>query len=233
MNVWFLLASAAHKLYPVCIRVVNVATDQEECITIAYVPSLWTEKRPSGAERSRQRRMGILQRVIYLALREFINASHNGARFVDATGRGLIAFPRVLLYLCDQPEERAVLCLKPGQCAKPCSNCNVALLSLASAEALTARARTILNTLHPQVEAATNMLHGRDRLQRLRVEKAISINSYIPAPAAMGGLTTAPFSLYKIVSFDKLHVRFLSALVCCVFAGFFVGMALAWMPCGG
>lgn len=146
-----LLASAAHKLHPVRMRVVNVEPDQEEWIKDAYVPSVSTEKGPSGAERSQQRRIGVLQRVIYLELRQFINSRHNGARFVDATGRELIASPRVLLYLCDKPEERAILCLKPGQCAKPCSNCNVVLLSLSSPEALTERARTI----HPQHPAPT------------------------------------------------------------------------------
>lgn len=55
----------------------------------------------------------------------------------------------------------------------------------------------------------------------------------MPALAAMGGLMTAPFLLYDIVGFDVLHARFLSTLVCCLFAGYFVGMALTWMTCGG
>lgn len=185
---------------------VNVETQEEEWLTIAYVPSVATEKGSGGAERSRRRRIGILQRVLYLALREVINASHAGVKFLDAGCRELLAFPRVLMYLCDQPEERAVLCLKPGQCALPCSTCNVPLSSLSSPTALTARQRTILNTLHPQVEAATHLLHGRDNQRRLHIEKATSINSYIPALATMGGLTTAPFLLYKIIGFDVLHV---------------------------
>eukprot|EP00170_Pyropia_yezoensis_P008031 contig_33364_g8058 len=94
----------SHKLYPVRIRIVNVEADDEEWITIAYVPSVATEKGSGGAEQSKQRRIGILQRVLYLALRDLINASHNGATFAAADGRELLAFPRILMYICDQPE---------------------------------------------------------------------------------------------------------------------------------
>eukprot|EP00170_Pyropia_yezoensis_P000316 contig_1945_g317 len=197
--------SGAHKLYPVRMRLVNDETDEEQWITIAYVPSVATEKGPGGAERSKQRRIGILQRVLYLTLRDLISASHNGATFVDADGRQLLALPRVLMYICDQPEERAVLCLKPGQCARPCSMCDAPLMSLSEPSALTAMERTILNTLHPQLEAATHLLQGRERQRRLYIEKAVSVNSYMPALAAMGGLTTALFFPYKIIGFDVLH----------------------------
>lgn len=53
--------SGAHKLYPVRMRLVNDETDEEQWVIIAYVPSVATEKGPGGAERSKQRRIGILQ----------------------------------------------------------------------------------------------------------------------------------------------------------------------------
>lgn len=115
---------------------------------MAYVPSVTTEKVPGGAERSKQRRIGVLQRVLYLALRDLINASHNGARFVNGDVKELLAVPRILLYICDQPEERAMLCLKPGPLTKPCSTCDAQLLSLSEPAALTALERTVLNTCH-------------------------------------------------------------------------------------
>lgn len=202
----FLICGAAQKLYPVRIKVVNVETEEEEWLTIAYIPSVATEKGSAGAERSRQRRVGVLQRVLYLALRSLINASHTGVRFVDATGRELLAFPRVLMCIRDQPEKRAVLRLKPGQCTKPCSMCDVPLSSLSGPTALTAVKSTILNTLHPLVECATHLLHGRERQRRLHIEKATSVNSYMPALAAVAGHTTAPFLLYNIIGFDVLHL---------------------------
>lgn len=148
------------------VKAVNVDTDKEEWLKIAYVPSVATEKGSGGAERSRKRRIGVLQRVFYLALRELISASHVGARFVNADGRELLAFPRVLLYLCDQPEERAVLCLKPGQSVLLCITCDVPLCALSSPTALKATQRTTLNTLHAEIEAAFHMLYGRDTQQR-------------------------------------------------------------------
>lgn len=124
---------------------------------MAFIPSVATEKGPGGAERSRLRRAAVLQRVLYLSLRAVVGASHTGVHFKDAKGRALLAFPRVILYLCDQPEERAVLCLKPGQCRRPCSTCDAPLSHLASQSALTAADRTIINTLHPQLEAAEHL----------------------------------------------------------------------------
>lgn len=190
------------------LRVVNVESDVDEWITVAYVPLVPTEKGPGGAERSRRRRIGVLQRVLFLALRDLVSASHAGVRFQHADGRELVGFPRVLMYLCDQPEERAILCLKPGQCAHPCSTCTVPLASLCSVSALNSRSRTILNTLHEQLTAASHLQHGRERQTRLRIERAVSANSYAPALAAFAGLTTAPFLLHKIIGFDVLHVSF-------------------------
>lgn len=112
-------------LYPVRIRVVNVTTQQAEWHKVAYVPAVVTDKGPGWAERSRIRRAAILQRVLYLALRALIGASHLGVHLRGAAVRLLLGFLRILLYLCDQPEERAVLCLKPGQCHHPFSMCDV------------------------------------------------------------------------------------------------------------
>lgn len=150
----------------------------------------------------------MLQRVIYLTLRDLIAASHAGVQFVAADGRQPVAFPRILLYLCDQPEERAVLCLKPGQCAHLCSNCMDPPASLSAPEALTARTRTIVNTFQKQLESARLLQQGEQRQRRLHIDKAVSVSSYFSALAAFAGLTTAPFILYKIIGFDVLHVRF-------------------------
>lgn len=204
--VLLLSAPSAHKLYPVRIRVVNVETDEYEWITVAYVPSVATEKGKGGAERSRCLRIAVMQRVLFLALRDLVEASHTGVQFVDADGRELLGFPRVLMYLCDQPEERAILCLKPGECAHPCSACMAPQASMASPAALTFKQRTLLNTLHKQLQAFGLLQQGRERQRRLQMEKAVSMNSYPPTLAAMAGLTTAPFLLYKIIGFDVLHV---------------------------
>lgn len=136
------------RLQPLVRHHKRVVTDEEEWLTMAYVPSVTTEKVPGGAERSKQRRIGVLQRVLYLALRDLINASHNGARFFNGDVKELLAVPCILLFICDQPEERSMLCLKPGPLTKPCSTCDAQLLSLSEPAALTALERTVLNTCH-------------------------------------------------------------------------------------
>lgn len=81
--------------------------------TIAYVPIVQKLSEPSAAEKARHRRCGVLQRVLYLAFRSAIHASTYGHELPEqSNGVSLWAFPQVLLYVCDQPEERAVLCLK-------------------------------------------------------------------------------------------------------------------------
>jgi len=110
-------------LYPVRIRVVNI---QGEVVwmTVAYVRTVRKLQERAADERARIRRCGVLQRTLYAAFRKFIGFSHSGLK-VPLEGRILRVFTRVLLYLADRPEERAVLCLKAGQCQMPCSTCTV------------------------------------------------------------------------------------------------------------
>lgn len=176
-------------------------------MTIAYVPQVSTEKGSAVAERSRLRRMAILQRMLYLAFRSTISASHNGIS-VSAGARGqLLAFPRIILYLCDQPEERQVLCFKPGMCRRPCTLCDVLVSDLGTDAALDAKDRCPASVVDSQLEAYGYRKHRREKRRRLHIEREWSVNSQAPAPAAMAGLCTPPFLLCKIVAIDVLQVR--------------------------
>eukprot|EP00170_Pyropia_yezoensis_P002430 contig_10199_g2434 len=137
----------AHKLYPIRVKVLNALTVEEQWYTVAYVPQVPTEKGPCGAERSRLRRMAVLQRVLYLTFQSLVNVSHSGVPFAAGELGELRAFPRILLYMCDQPEERAVLCLKSGMCQMPCSSCDVHVADMATETALKARSREPLITV--------------------------------------------------------------------------------------
>lgn len=174
---------------------------------MAYVPVVPTERGTGGVERSRRRRIAILQLFLFLCLREVFSDSHAGAPFRDGQGRDLLDFTRVLTCLCDKPEERAGLRLKPGQGLHPYSSCTAPVASLGAPRSLTAKERSLINTLNPQWEAASHLEHGSERQRRLHLERALSVNSYPPALAAMAGLTTTPFSLYKKIGFDALHIR--------------------------
>lgn len=199
------LCLSAHKLYPVRIRLVNVE-GEIEWFTVAYIPVIKTLKEPNGDERARVRRSNLLQRVLYLVFRTAIAASHKGFEVPLPCGQTARAFPRVLLYICDQPEERAVLCFKSVGSARPCSSCTVAAKDMVSAAALTATDRDVVQSLEKQLEAAELFHSGDDRRRRLVIEGHESINSAIPALASLAGLSTPPLLLYKMVGFDVLHV---------------------------
>jgi len=185
--------------------VVNVVTGEVEWEPIAYIPLVRKQKEPSADLRGRERRSAILQRVLYLAFRTTIEASHNGVlhKHCDKT---YVAFPRLLLYMSDQPEEKAVLCLKGGSCQHPCSTCLVQVHEAGAPEALTAKERVAVRSVEQQLEGAAHKRYQRESLRRTELEAMESVHSRVPALAGMAGMTTPPFLLYKIIGFDALHV---------------------------
>lgn len=175
-------------------------------MTVAYVPVVKTLQETAADERGRLRRCGIMQRVLYLAFREAFSASHCGFLLPSLTELRL--FPRILLYICDQPEERLVLCLKGGKCRRPCSQCDVKVEVCGAPVALDARARDVVASLERHLETAGYRRRALHRQRRLTLEAMDSGNSFVPALAGMAGLSTSPYLLYRMVGFDVLHVRY-------------------------
>jgi len=186
--------------------VINIVTRVSKWITIAYIPIVRKLQEPAADDRGRVRRCGVLQRVLYAAFREFESCSHIGMN-VQYKGRTLKVFGRVLCYICDRPEERAVLALKAGQCEYPCSTCMVPLTDAGAAVAVTASDRVPIDALPNQLEAAEHLQRSRMRPRRVALEAIGSMTSFVPALAGMAGLATEPFLLYKMIGFDILHVR--------------------------
>ena len=191
------------------VRLVNDVSGTIEWVTVAYVPIVRKLQEPGADERARIRRCGILQRVIYAAFTHVIGRSHIGFR-VNVNGQKALAFPRVLLYVCDQPEERAVLGLKAGQCAHPCTACMAKVDTIGAAQAVDAEDRNVINTLSNQLEAYEHSRRQRHRQRRVALGALDSTSGGVPGLAGMAGLGTAPMLLYKMIGFDVLHVRFLS-----------------------
>jgi len=162
---------------------------------------------PAAGERARERRCGLLQRVLYLAFREAIGRSHIGIE-VSHGRQTLMGFVRVLLYICDQPEERAVLCLKGGKCEFPCSNCQVHVNVAGSPEAMDAEDRVVIDTLENHLEGAGHRTRARKRPRRVSLEAFGSGTCHVPALAGMAGLSTPPGLMYRMIGFDVLHVRY-------------------------
>jgi len=97
----------AQKLYPVRIRVIILVTDEPQWVTVAYFPIVNKLTESAADERAKLRRSAVLQPVLYMTLRSSINSSHSGVAVHNQDGQVLTAFPRLLLYIADQPEEMA------------------------------------------------------------------------------------------------------------------------------
>lgn len=208
---------AALKLYPVRVRLVNDISGETTWHTIAYIPVVRTEKESAAAERGRLRRCGMLQRVLYVAFRSAIVASHVGVR-LRVGDRTVECFFRLLMYIRDQPEERAVLGFKAGRCSFPCSSCMTAVSGIVDEGALRAKDREVIATLERQHQGFRMRRDRRQRSIRLALEAVDSTNSVMPALASMAGLSTPPYLLFKMVGFDILHVSSLDGqawTLCC------------------
>ena len=187
-------------------RVLNVDTDEAVWVTVAYIPIVRKMKEPGAANRARKRRCGLLQRVLFLAFRTAVASSNVGTN-VQWGRRQLKLFARILLYICDLPEEKAVLCLKGGKCAFPCSMCDVSVHDAGAVKALKSNDRDALILVRRQLEGAGHRACQRESRRRLHLESTSSAHSEVPMMAAMGGLASPPFLMYKMVGFDALHVR--------------------------
>lgn len=202
----------AHQLYPLRVRVLNVDTDEAVWVTVAYIPIVRKMKEPGAANRARKRRCGLLQRVLFLAFRTAVASSNVGTN-VQWGRRQLKLFARILLYICDLPEEKAVLCLKGGKCAFPCSMCDVSVHDAGAVKALKSNDRDALILVRRQLEGAGHRACQRESRRRLHLESTSSAHSEVPMMAAMGGLASRPFLMYKMVGFDALHVSLLALRV--------------------
>jgi len=200
------------------VRVVNVVTGDVTWEPVAYIPVIRKLKEPSADLRARERRAAIFQRALFLAFRTTITASHKGVLH-EQGGKTYVAFPRILMYMCDQPEEKSVLCLKGGNTTYPCSSCRVRVEEAGAFQALSAEDRDAVRTVEAQLESAGHRQRQRELLRRTELEAAHSAHSRVPVVAGMAGLSTAPFLLYKTIGFDALHVRFFVSLP-----------SLAWQP---
>jgi len=205
LNTLLPVSCAAQQLYPLRVRVVNVVTGDVEWEPIAYIPVVRKQKEPSAELRARARRHSILQHVLYMAFRTAIAASRHGVLH-KMRGKTYVAFPRILLYLGDQPDEKAVLCLKGGNCKCPCSKCLVPVELAGAPAALKAAERSAVETLKRQVNAEAQVrCHGQTH-RGADLEAQKSAHSRLPALAGMFGVSTDPFLLYKTIGFDCLHV---------------------------
>ena len=200
--------SGAHYVYPVRVRVLNVRDRNVQWVTVGYVPHVGKPVERSAAARRRasDARNGLLQRCLAILLRRFIVASQDGVTVSFPGSSDLLAVPRLLGLVADQLGERSVVCLMGNSCEFFCSHCIVHRDVAGGPDGVGADRRDVTTGLDAQLEGA--ITRDRDPRPSLRgmLRTEYSALAFVPAIAAVAGLATDNQLLYRIISFDLLHV---------------------------
>ena len=186
-------------------RVININTKDMRWVTLAYIPQV--ESKFVETRKGHEVLSKLHQRILHLVFRGSVLASHRGV-WLNLPGGGRVrASPRALLYVCDQPEERAVMCLKRTGCVIPCTPCMVGREDSCSASGADAPSKDVQETVRAQLKNATMGAFRGAAARRAEVELDHSFNSVVPTMAAWAGLGNGPRMLYRLPGFDRLHVR--------------------------
>jgi len=185
-----LSSSGAVSAYPLRMRIVNVNTKNVRWMTLAYIPQV--EAKFLETRKGQEVRSELLQRILHIVFRRSVLASHRGAWLnLPVDGRVLVS-PRALLYVCYQPEQRAVMCLKGPGCICPCTPCMVEREGSCSASGADAPSRDVDETVRAQLRNSTMGSFRGAAARRAEVELEHSLNSVVPAMAAWAGLGNGP-----------------------------------------
>jgi len=202
----FMSSSGAVSACPLRMRVININTDKVRWVTPAYIPQV--EAKFLVTMRGQEVRAELLQRILHVLFRTSLLESHDGTWLNLPGGSCVRVSPRALLYVCDLPEERAVMCLKESGCLFPCTACTVGRDSSCTEAGTSAPARDVQETVRAQLR---NVLMGNFRgagAMRTEAEMGDSLNSMDPALTAWAGLRNGPRMLYRFPGFDRLHLCF-------------------------
>ena len=199
-----LSSSGAVSAYPLRMRVVIVNTKHVRWMTHAYIPQV--EVRFVETSKVQEERSGLLQLISHIVFPRSVLASHRGAWLKLPGGDRVLVSPRTLPYVCDQPEERAVMCLKDTGCIFPCRPCMVEREDSRSASGADAPSRDVDETVRAQLKNATMGSFWRAAATRAEVELDHSLNSVVLAMDAWADLGNGPQMLYRFRGFDRLHV---------------------------
>jgi len=185
-----LSSSGAVSVYSLRMRVVNVNTKDVRWMTHAYIPQV--EVRFVETSKVQEVRSELLQWISHIVFRRSVMASHRGA-WINLTGGDRVPVsPRALLYVCDKPEERAVMCLKGTGCIFPCTPFMVEREDSCSASGADPPSRDVDETVRVQLKNATMGSFWVAAARRAEVKLEHSLNSVVPAMAAWAGLRNGP-----------------------------------------
>jgi len=200
--------SGAHNIFPVRARYVNIVGSGGGWTTVGYIQHV-----PRAVGRSAAHRLAVsdvrndlLQRCLAVSLRSLTRASETGVTATVAGIGSVFLVPRIVGLVVDQPEERAILGLMGNQCNFFCSRCMVAKDDAPTTSEARAADRDVVSTLEAQLAAALVRREDPRPSRRRALGQEHSALAFVPALAAVHGLSTGSRFLYRIASFDLLHV---------------------------
>jgi len=144
-----LSSSGAVSAYALRMRVANIKTKELRWATLAYIPQV--ESKFLETRKSQEVRSEPLQRILHLFFRRCVLASHRGEWLSLPSGGRVRVSPRALLYVCDQPEERALMFLRVSGCLYPFTPCMAARQDPCSAGGASAPSRDFEETVNAQL----------------------------------------------------------------------------------
>lgn len=200
--------SGAHYMFPLRMNVVNVLDNGGQWQTVGYLEHISKSVSRTAAAKLAvsDMRNDLLQRCLAVSLRAFTRASEEGVTAPVAGLGPVLLIPRVVGLVVDQVEERSVLALMGNGCRFFCSPCledknmSGALLGVRAVD------RDVITTLEAQLVAALVRAEDPRPSRRRHLAQEHSALAFVPALGALHGLGTGAHNLYRIVSFDLLHV---------------------------
>jgi len=206
--------SGANYMFPIRAKIVNAVAGGGQWVTIGCVQHVPKPmKRTKAAKLANSDiRNDLFQRCLAVTIRTFVRASETGVT-APVAGRGMVFLvPRVVGIVVDQIEERGILGLMGNQCNFFCSPCMEDKRVGGALMRVRAVDRDVISTLDAQLESAVVRAEDPRPSRRRLLGEQHSALPFVPALGAVHGLGTGGTSLYRIVSFDVLHVWKLGVL---------------------
>jgi len=206
--------SGATYMFPIRAKIINAIAGGGRWVTIGYVQHVPkpTERTKAAKLANSDIRNDLFPRCLAVTIRTFVRASETGVT-APVAGRGMVLLvPRVLGIVVDQVEERSILGLMGNQCNYFCSPCMEDKRVGGALMRVRAVNRDVISTLDAQLEAAVIRAEDPRPSRRRLLGEQHSALPFVPVLGAVHGLGTRGTSLYRIVSFDVLHVWKLGVL---------------------
>jgi len=206
--------SGANYIFPVRAAFVNVVNGGGQWETVGYLEHIPKAVGKSAADKLKvsDARNDLLQRCLAVSLRGLVRASEHGVTVMVPGHGSVLLVPRVTGLVVDQVEERSILALMGNRCRFFCSPCMEDRRMSGSLLGVRAVDRDVIATLDAQLAAAEVRAIDPRASRRRALGEEHSALAFVPALGAMHGLSTGAANLYRIVSFDLLHVWKLGVL---------------------